>query len=136
MGTFCCKMLNMGLLSRMSQKNFTYALWENNSWSNSLRGSSASCAGLWCIQFTPLPVSYFAFYFGNYDTYCLKFYIIKDISSKFPKSSKIRGIWHNLARWCFLLKVAKLVKFEKTFMPKAKNDVWWPIKLPSIPCNL
>ena len=30
----------------MSQKNLTYALWGNNSGSNSLRGSSASCAGL------------------------------------------------------------------------------------------
>ena len=27
-------------------KNLSYALWENNSGSNSLRGSSASCAGL------------------------------------------------------------------------------------------
>ena len=29
--SFCRKMLNMVLLSRMSQKNLTYALWENNS---------------------------------------------------------------------------------------------------------
>ena len=34
------------LLLRMSQKNLTYALWENNSESNLLRGSSASYAGL------------------------------------------------------------------------------------------
>ena len=38
-------MLNTALLSRMSQ-NITYALWGNNSGSNTLRGSSASCAGL------------------------------------------------------------------------------------------
>ena len=30
----------------MSQKNLTYVLGENNSWSNSLRESSASCEGL------------------------------------------------------------------------------------------
>ena len=31
-------------------KNLTYALWGNNSGSNSLRGSSASCAGLLMIE--------------------------------------------------------------------------------------
>ena len=44
--TFCREMLNTPLLSQMSQKNLTYVLWENNSGSNSLRGSSASCASL------------------------------------------------------------------------------------------
>ena len=44
--TFCRKLFNTALLSRMSQKNLTYALWENNSGSNSLPGNSASCAGL------------------------------------------------------------------------------------------
>ena len=34
------------ILSQMSQKNSTYALQGNNSRSNSLRGSSVSCAGL------------------------------------------------------------------------------------------
>ena len=44
--SFCRKMLITALLSRMSQKNLTYALWENNSGSHSPRGSSASYAGL------------------------------------------------------------------------------------------
>ena len=44
--SFCCKMLNTALLLRMSQKNLTYALWENNSLSISLWESSASCEGL------------------------------------------------------------------------------------------
>ena len=42
----CLKMLNTALLSQMSQTNLTYAPWENNSGSNSLRESSASCEGL------------------------------------------------------------------------------------------
>ena len=42
----CRKMLNMVLLLRMSQKKHTYMLWGYNSGSNSLRGSSASFAGL------------------------------------------------------------------------------------------
>ena len=37
---------NCHILSHNVKKNLTYALGENNSWSNSLRGSSASCAGL------------------------------------------------------------------------------------------
>ena len=44
--TFCHQMLNTALSSRISQKNLTYALWENNSGSNSLRESSASFEGL------------------------------------------------------------------------------------------
>ena len=48
--SFCRKMLNMSLLSRMSQKNLSYALWENNSGSNSLRENSASCAGLMMVM--------------------------------------------------------------------------------------
>ena len=50
---------------------------------------------LWCIQFTLLPVSYFAFYFGNYDTYFLKFCKIKDIFSKFPKFGVYDMIWRH-----------------------------------------
>ena len=50
---------------------------------------------LWCIQFTLLPVSYFAFYFGNYDTYFLKFCKIKDIFSKFPKFGVYDMIWRD-----------------------------------------
>ena len=34
----------------MSQKNLTYVLWENNSRSDSLRGSSASCEGMSLFQ--------------------------------------------------------------------------------------
>ena len=44
--SFCRKMSNMSLLSQCHKKNLSYALWENNSGSNSLRESSASCAGL------------------------------------------------------------------------------------------
>ena len=44
--SFCHKMLNAALLSRISQIKLTYSLWENNSGSNSLQESSASCKGL------------------------------------------------------------------------------------------
>ena len=57
--SFCRKMLNTALLSRISQKNLSYALWENNSWSNSLRESSVVPA---CI----LPLFTFVYIFIFY----------------------------------------------------------------------
>ena len=44
--TFWREMLKTALLSQISRKNLTYIQWENNSGSNSLRESSANCAGL------------------------------------------------------------------------------------------
>ena len=38
--------INYGTFVTNGRKNLTYALWGNNSGSNSLRGSSASCVGL------------------------------------------------------------------------------------------
>ena len=45
-------MLNMTLLSCHVTKKLSYALWENNSGSNLLRESSASCEGLFQMNHT------------------------------------------------------------------------------------
>ena len=64
--SFCLKVLNSALLSRMWPKNLTYALWENNSGSNLLWKSTASCEGLDLYIYVLFALSHYPSRYPNF----------------------------------------------------------------------